>query len=191
MSTAHARDSQAAFQFALATPHPLSHQGGQAMQDDIDWTNASSDFGLVKLCREMAALAPAPWRGLRASLPRARAARRCARQRRHLLRHSPLHMHRSCKGAGNLRPPRRLGEQRRRLRPPPPWRLVRPARNGAAALAAILILTGAFSAPLSLLMPIGAALSLAMMTGVVGFDLFTPLCIVASCDGGAHFERRA
>lgn len=27
------------------------------MQDDIDWLNASSDFGLVQLCREMAALA--------------------------------------------------------------------------------------------------------------------------------------
>jgi hypothetical protein len=27
------------------------------MQDDIDWLNASSDFGLVELCREMAAIA--------------------------------------------------------------------------------------------------------------------------------------
>lgn len=27
------------------------------MQDDIDWMNASSDFGLVQLCREMAAIA--------------------------------------------------------------------------------------------------------------------------------------
>ncbi len=27
------------------------------MQDDIDWLNASSDSGLVQLCREMAALA--------------------------------------------------------------------------------------------------------------------------------------
>ncbi len=25
--------------------------------DDIDWANASSDFGLVQLCREMATLA--------------------------------------------------------------------------------------------------------------------------------------
>ena len=27
------------------------------MNDDIDWTNASSDLGLAQLCREMAALA--------------------------------------------------------------------------------------------------------------------------------------
>lgn len=27
------------------------------MQDDIDWMSASSDLGLVQLCREMAALA--------------------------------------------------------------------------------------------------------------------------------------
>lgn len=26
-------------------------------EDDIDWINASSDFGLVELCREIAALA--------------------------------------------------------------------------------------------------------------------------------------
>lgn len=27
------------------------------MQDDIDWMNASSDFGLIELCREMETLA--------------------------------------------------------------------------------------------------------------------------------------
>jgi hypothetical protein len=27
------------------------------MHDDIDWLNASSDFGLVQLCREMEAIA--------------------------------------------------------------------------------------------------------------------------------------
>ncbi|WP_395648212.1 hypothetical protein [Terricaulis sp.] len=38
------------------------------MQDDIDWTNASSDFGLIQLCREMAALA----RPVEALMPRPR-----------------------------------------------------------------------------------------------------------------------
>ena len=38
------------------------------MQDDIDWTNASADFGLIQLCREMDALA----RPVEALLPRRR-----------------------------------------------------------------------------------------------------------------------
>lgn len=59
---------------------------------------------------------------------------------------------------------------------------------GAAELAAsVLMVTGAFYAPLSLLMPIGAALSLALMSGAIGFHLFTP-GIDPNRDGGGLFR---
>ena len=39
--------------------------------DDIDWREASADFGLVSLCRELAALAR-PFESMRAPRTRAR-----------------------------------------------------------------------------------------------------------------------
>lgn len=46
----------------------ISKEEENTMQDDIDWTNASADFGLIQLCREMEALA----RPVEALLPRRR-----------------------------------------------------------------------------------------------------------------------
>jgi hypothetical protein len=45
------------FNLSLRPAILSSHQGETAMQDDIDWINASSDFGLAKLCQEMSDLA--------------------------------------------------------------------------------------------------------------------------------------
>jgi hypothetical protein len=60
---------------------------------------------------------------------------------------------------------------------------------GAAELAAsALMLTGVFYAPLSVLMPLGALLSLALMSGAIGFHLFTPLGIDPNRDGGGLFR---
>lgn len=55
-------------------------------------------------------------------------------------------------------------------------------------LASGLMLTGAFYEPLSVLMPAGAALGLALMTGAIGFHLFTPLGIDPNRDGGGLFR---
>ena len=49
------------------------------MYDDIDWMNASTDYGLISLCREMEALA-APLRAM--AMPRRAAQRSRARARR-------------------------------------------------------------------------------------------------------------
>jgi hypothetical protein len=57
MSGPHERDSQPAFQFVFGARHPLLTPRRTTMQDDIDWINASSDFGLAQLCREMSDLA--------------------------------------------------------------------------------------------------------------------------------------
>jgi hypothetical protein len=60
---------------------------------------------------------------------------------------------------------------------------------GAAELAAsVLMLTGTFYSPLSVLMPLGAALSFALMSGAIGFHLFTPLGIDPNRDGGGLFR---
>ena len=48
------------------------------MQDDIDWLNASSDFGLVRLCREMAGIAK-PVEAIISLAPRYRARRKSLR----------------------------------------------------------------------------------------------------------------
>jgi hypothetical protein len=49
------------------------------MNDDIDWLNASSDFGLARLCQEMAALARPVERAIALTTTRAR---RLPRRRR-------------------------------------------------------------------------------------------------------------
>ncbi|HEX8901688.1 hypothetical protein [Vitreimonas sp.] len=51
------------------------------MQDDIDWMSASSDLGLVQLCREMAALARPVEAILKRPAQRVRRTRRIAAQR--------------------------------------------------------------------------------------------------------------
>jgi hypothetical protein len=60
---------------------------------------------------------------------------------------------------------------------------------GAAELtASALMLTGALYAPFAVLMPIGAALSLALMSAAIGFHLFTPLGVDPNRDGGGLFR---
>ena len=60
---------------------------------------------------------------------------------------------------------------------------------GAAELSAsLLLLAGAFYAPYSFLAPLGALLGLAVMTGAIGFHLFTPLGIDPNKDGGGLFR---
>lgn len=60
---------------------------------------------------------------------------------------------------------------------------------GAAELAAsVLLLAGAFYTPLHLALPLGALLSLAVMTGAISFHLFTPLGIDPNRDGGGLFR---
>jgi hypothetical protein len=49
------------------------------MADDIDWANASSDCGLIALCREMEALA-APLRSAASMLRRGRAQERLGKR---------------------------------------------------------------------------------------------------------------
>jgi hypothetical protein len=51
------------------------------MQDDIDWMSASSDLGLVQLCREMALLARPFETFSKRPIPRIRRQRRVATQR--------------------------------------------------------------------------------------------------------------
>jgi hypothetical protein len=60
--------------------------------------------------------------------------------------------------------------------------------GGAELVAAVLLLTGAFYAPYRFLLPIGALLGLAIMTGAISFHLFTPLGIDPNGDGGGLFR---
>jgi hypothetical protein len=60
---------------------------------------------------------------------------------------------------------------------------------GTAELAAsVLMLVGALVPSFSALMPLGAALSLALMSGAIGFHLFTPLGVDPNRDGGGLFR---
>lgn len=60
---------------------------------------------------------------------------------------------------------------------------------GAAELAAsALLLVGAFYPPHRFLLPLGALLALAVMSGAIGFHLFTPLGIDPNKDGGGLFR---
>ena len=60
--------------------------------------------------------------------------------------------------------------------------------GGAELVASALLLTGAFYTPYRFLLPIGAVLGLAIMTGAISFHLFTPLGIDPNNDGGGLFR---
>lgn len=60
--------------------------------------------------------------------------------------------------------------------------------GSAELLASLLLLIGAFYAPYRFLLPIGALLGLAIMTGAISFHLFTPLGIDPNNDGGGLFR---
>lgn len=55
-------------------------------------------------------------------------------------------------------------------------------------LASVMLLVGAFYAPYRFLLPLGALLGLAIMTGAVSLHLFTPLGIDPNRDGGGLFR---
>jgi len=60
---------------------------------------------------------------------------------------------------------------------------------GSAELAAsTCLLLGAFAGPLRHLLPLGAVIGFAVMTGAVSFHLFTPLGIDPNHDGGGLFK---
>ena len=60
---------------------------------------------------------------------------------------------------------------------------------GAAELAAsLLLLAGLFLTPFRFLQPLGALIGLAVMTGAIGFHLFTPLGVDPNNDGGGLFR---
>lgn len=60
--------------------------------------------------------------------------------------------------------------------------------GGAELAAAGLLLAGAFYQPYRFLLPIGAGLGLAVMTGAISFHLFTPLGLDPNHDGGGLFR---
>lgn len=60
--------------------------------------------------------------------------------------------------------------------------------GAAELLAATLVLVGAFYPPYRGLAPVGAAIALAVMSGAIGFHLFTPLGIDPNRDGGGLFR---
>ena len=59
--------------------------------------------------------------------------------------------------------------------------------GGAELAASALLLAGAFYAPYRFLLPVGALLGLAVMTGAISFHLFTPLGVDPNGDGGGLF----
>ncbi len=60
--------------------------------------------------------------------------------------------------------------------------------GGAELIASVLLLVGAFYTPYRFLLPLGALLGLAVMTGAISFHLFTPLGIDPNNDGGGLFR---
>jgi hypothetical protein len=60
--------------------------------------------------------------------------------------------------------------------------------GGAELVAAMLLVVGAFYAPYRFLLPLGALVALAVMTGAIGFHLFTPLGVDPNQDGGGLFR---
>lgn len=60
--------------------------------------------------------------------------------------------------------------------------------GSAELVASILLLAGAFYAPYRFLLPIGAVLGLAIMTGAISFHVFTPLGVDPNNDGGGLFQ---
>lgn len=59
--------------------------------------------------------------------------------------------------------------------------------GGAELVASALLLVGAFYHPLRFLLPLGALLGLAVMSGAISFHLFTPLGVDPNKDGGGLF----
>lgn len=60
---------------------------------------------------------------------------------------------------------------------------------GAAELvASVLLLVGAFYPPYHFVLPLGALLGLSVMSGAIGFHLFTPLGVDPNKDGGGLFR---
>ena len=79
MKRAYRHDAKAAFQAMREKGDLVSITEETPMfDDDIDWREASADFGLVSLCRELAALAR-PFEAVRA--PRTRVKRLRAKPR--------------------------------------------------------------------------------------------------------------
>lgn len=60
--------------------------------------------------------------------------------------------------------------------------------GGAEFIASVCLLVGAFHAPYRFLLPVGALLGLAIMSGAVSFHLFTPLGIDPNNDGAGLFR---
>lgn len=60
--------------------------------------------------------------------------------------------------------------------------------GGAELAASVLLILGAFSPPHRFLLPLGALIGLAVMTGAISFHLFTPLGIDPNGDGGGLFR---
>lgn len=60
--------------------------------------------------------------------------------------------------------------------------------GGAELAASALLLAGAFYPPYRFLLPLGALLGFAIMTGAISFHLFTPLGIDPNGDGGGLFR---
>jgi hypothetical protein len=60
--------------------------------------------------------------------------------------------------------------------------------GGAELAASLLLLVGAFYPPYRFLLPLGALIGIAVMTGAISFHLFTPLGIDPNNDGGGLFR---
>jgi hypothetical protein len=60
--------------------------------------------------------------------------------------------------------------------------------GGAELAASALLLVGVFYPPYRFLLPLGALLGLAVMSGAISFHLFTPLGIDPNGDGGGLFR---
>lgn len=60
--------------------------------------------------------------------------------------------------------------------------------GGAELAASALLLIGAFYLPYRFVLPLGALVGLAVMTGAISFHLFTPLGIDPNGDGGGLFR---
>lgn len=60
--------------------------------------------------------------------------------------------------------------------------------GAAELLASVLLVAGAFYAPYRFVLPAGALLAVSVMSGAIGFHLFTPLGIDPNRDGGGLFR---
>ncbi len=60
--------------------------------------------------------------------------------------------------------------------------------GAAELLASVLLLVGVFYPPYGFVLPLGALLGLAVMSGAISFHLFTPLGVDPNQDGGGLFR---